>query len=187
MDQGGTISLLPESRRKLEISIPGENRPLYMGAAVIFISLLLFVVLKLYTSSLNAQLMELENEINTTESQRDKQFEKEALLLNKQLALVGSLLQNHLIWSNVLISVQNLAPSQVQMKTVLGDVSENKLEVVGRAANFTTIAKQMAALLSNEAITDVSLDKASSFSTGGLEYSMRIVFDKNKFLLTKEK
>ena len=187
MEQGGTISLLPESRRKLEINVPGENQPLYMGAAVVFISLLLFVTLKLYTSSLTGQFTELENEINTTESQRDKQFEKEALLLNKQFALIGSLLQNHLIWSNVLISVQNLTSSQVQMKTVLGNISESKLEVVGRAASFTTIAKQIAALLSNEAVTDVSLDKVSSFSTGVLEYSMRIVFDKNKFLLTKEK
>ena len=178
---------MPESRRKLDISIPGENRPIYMGAAVILIALLLFAVLHFYSASLNGRLTEIENEFNTVESQRDKKFEKEAILLNKQFALIGNLLQNHLIWSNVFISVQNLTSPQTQLKTIVGDVSESKLEIVGRAANFTTIAKQMAALLSNEAVADISLDKASSFSTGILEYSMRIFIDKNKFLLTKEK
>lgn len=187
MQQGGTISLLPESRRRLEISVPGENRPLYYGGAVLLLVLLIFAGLKLYTASLASQLSETDAEINTIEGQRDKKFEKEALLLNKQFSLVGNFLQNHLIWSNALINIQNLTPPQIQLKTVLGDVNESKMEIIGRASSFTTIAKQIAALLSNEAVTDVALDKISNFSDGFLEYSMRVVFDKNKFLLNKEK
>lgn len=185
MESGGTISLLPESRRRLEINIPGEKRPLYFGVAVILLVLVVFAGLKFYQSSLTNNLAEIENEINAGEVKRDKEFEKEAVLLHKQFSLVGDLMQNHTVWSNVLITLQSLAPSQIQLKTVLGDITENKIEVIGRAPNLTTIAKQIAALLSNEAILDVSLDKASASSIGILEYSLRIIFDRNKLLLNK--
>src|SRR3989344_6441513 len=186
MEQGGTISLLPESRRKLDISIPGENRPFYYGGAVLLLVLLIFGALKLYTSSLTGRLAEMENEINAIETQRDTKFEKEALLLNKQFSLVGDLLQKHLIWSNVLIGLQNLTEPQSQLKSVLGDATEGKMEITGSAATFTTVAKQIAALLSHEGVVDVSLNKVSTFSGGVLEYSVKVIFDKNKFLLNKE-
>lgn len=185
MQEGGTISLLPESRRRLDIKVPGENRPLYFGGAVVLLVLIIFGGLKLYHSSLVNKLMEIENEISAGEAKRDKKFEKEAILLNKQFSLVGDLLQNHPVWSNVLITVQSLTPPQTQLKTVLGDITENKVEMVGRAPSLTTIAKQIAALLGNEGVLDVSLDKVATYSTGVLEYSLRVVFDRNKFLLNQ--
>lgn len=184
-EQGGIISLLPESRRRLDISTPGENRPLFYGVGVVLLVILLFVVVKLYTSYLTNQLAGIENELNLTEGQRDKEFEQEAIKLNKQFSLVGNLLGDHLIWSNVLTSIQNLTPPQIQIKTILGNTSEAKLEVGGRAVNYTAIAKQIAALLSDKSITDINLDKISVFSSGVLEYNMRVLFDKNNFLLNK--
>lgn len=185
MQEGGTISLLPESRRRLDIKVPGENRPFYFGGAVVLLVLIIFGGLNLYHSSLANKLAEVENEINAGEAKRDKKFEKETLLLNKQFSLVGDLLKNHPIWSNVLITVQSLTPPQIQFKNILGDITENKIEMVGRAPNLTTIAKQIAALLGQEGVLDVSLDKVATYSTGVLEYSLRIVFDKNKLLLNK--
>lgn len=185
MEQGGTISLLPESRRRLEINVPGENRPLYFGGAVILLALLIFGGLKLYHSSLANKMTGIENEINAGDAKRDKKFEKEVILLNKQFSLVGNLLQDHSVWSNVLITLQSLTPSQIQFKTVFGDITENKVEMVGRAPSLTIIAKQIAALLSKEEILDVALDKVATYSTGVLEYNLRILFDKNKLLLNK--
>lgn len=184
-EQGGKISLLPESRRRLEISIPGENRPIHFGLGVIFLVVFVFAGVKLYNSYLTNQLTGIENEINLTEKQRDKEFEREVIRLSKQFSLVGSLLQNHLIWSNVLIGTQGLLPPQTQIKTLLGSTNEAKLEFSGRAVNYTTIAKQIAALLSDKSVADVSLDKVSTFSSGVLEYNMRVFFDKNNFLLNK--
>jgi len=184
MDQGG-ISLLPESRRRIEISIPGENRAIYFGIGVVLMVFLLFAGVKIYTAYLNNKLSEIENEINLIEGQRNKEFEREALVLNQQFALVGNLLNKHLIWSNVLARVQGRIPSQVQFQTLLGDASESKIEIKGWAVNYTTIAKQIAALLSDETVADISLDKVSTFPTGVLEYNIKILFDKDKFLLSK--
>ena len=185
-EQGGTISLLPESRRKLEIKIPGEKRPIYYGASVVLLVLLIFGGLKLFSSALTGKLSEIENAISLSEGQRDKKFEQEALVLKKQFSLAGNILTKHLIWSNALTVVQNLTPPQVQIETFLGDAHEARLDIKGRSVNYTTIAKQIAALLSNEAVLDVSLDKVATFSSGVLEYNMRIFFNKDKFLLNKK-
>lgn len=176
--------MLPESRRKLEIKVPGENRAVYFGLSVVFVVILLFSGIKFYTSYLNNKLSEIDNELNLTENQRDKEFEKEVLVLNKQFALMGDILSKHFIWSNVVAKVQSRIPSQIQFKNLLGDAREHKMEISGRAVNYTTIAKQIAALLSDESVIDVSLDKVSSFSTGILEYNLRIFFD-DTFLLNK--
>lgn len=186
MEKGGTISLLPETRRRLEINIPGENRPIYYGIIVIVMVLLIFGGLKFYNKSLNNKLSVMENEINQNEIQRDKKFEEQLLVLKKQFSLVGNILGNHLIWSNIHTVIQNLTPSQVQIEALLGDTREARLDIKGRAVNYTVIAKQIAALLSNEAVADVSLDKVAAFSTGTLEYNMRVFFNKDKFLLNKK-
>ena len=183
-DQGG-ISLLPEARRRLEITVPGENRPFYYGGAVLLLVVLIFAGLKFYTSYLTSSLTEIENEVALIESQRNREFEQEVLRLNKQFSLVGNILKGHLIWSNVISSVQSRTPPQIQIRTLLGDTTEAKLDISGRALNYTTVAKQIAALLSYESVTDVVLDKVSVFSSGFLEYNMRLYFDKDKFLLNQ--
>lgn len=185
MDQGGNISFLSESRRKLDINVPGENRPLYYGAGVVLLVILVFAGGKFYTSFLAGQLTKIDNQLTSLETQRDKEFEQELLRLNKQFPLVGNFLAKHSIWSNVLIKFQSLTPPQVRVETLLGNTNDGKLEIKGRAANYTTIAKMIAALLSDKSVIDVSLDKVASFSTGDLEYNIRILFDKDKFLLNK--
>lgn len=184
MEQGG-ISLLPESRRRLEISVPGENRPLYFGTGVILLVVLIFVGGKFYTSSLASRLAKIDNELNTLEAQRDKEFEQELIHLKKQFSLAGGLLAKHSVWSNVLVKVQNLTLPQVQLETLLANANDGKIEIKGRAASYTVVAKMIAALLSEESVEDVSLDKISSFSSGVLEYNMRILFVKDKFLLNR--
>ena len=186
MEQGGTISLLPESRRRLEISVPGENKPIYYGASVVLLVLLIFAGMKLYSAALTGKLSDIENEISQNEAQRDKKFEQEALVLKKQFSLVGNILSKHLIWSNAVLTVQNLTPPQIQLETLLGDAHEARLDIKGKATTYTVIAKQMAALLSNEGVVDIALDKVSTFSTGVLEYNMRVFFNKDKFLLNKK-
>lgn len=176
---------MPESRRKLEINVPGENRPLYLGAGVALLVILIFAGGKFYTSFLTGRLAKIDGELSSLEAQRDKEFEREVLRLKKQFPLVGSLLAKHAVWSNVLIKIQNLIPAQIQLETLLGNANDGKLEIKGKAVNYTTVAKLIAALLSDESITDVSLNKVSSFSSGILEYSLQIFFDKDKFLLNK--
>ena len=69
-------------------------------------------------------------------------------------------------------------------KKYLGSASF-KIDMKGFASSYTMVAQFIASLLSEEAITDIELNKINSLSTGLLELDMKILFDKNKFLLNK--
>lgn len=182
MEQGGTITLLPKSKKKLEIKIPGENRPLFWGVVVFVVSILIFAGLQIYVAYLRNQLTGIGEELVLVEEKRDKKFEKELVLLDKRFAVIGNILGNHLVWSNALIRLQNRTPAQVQYDTLLGDVALGKFNLKAKAASYTVIARQIASLLSEEGISDVDLNKVTAQTTGLLEYDMQIFFDKNKLL-----
>ncbi len=186
MNQGGTIQLLPETRRKLDIKIPGENRPLYWGLCFLGLMLLIFIGLKTYASILTNDLTDLNSQALELEKKRDRDFEKNLLVLKKRFSSAEALIGNHIVWSNALAKIQSLTPPQSQMDTLFADTQATKMELKGRASNYTVIAQQIASFLSDEAITDIDLNKVTSLSTGLLEYEMKIIFDKNKLLLNKE-
>lgn len=186
MPQGGTIQLLPESRRKLEIKLPGEDRPVYLGLAVLILFGAVFLGLKLYTSFLSNNLNEINQKIDLLEQKRDKNFEQDVLLLNKRFSLAGNLITGHVIWSNALAKIQALTPAQSQLTTLVADTQAGKIDIKGVAANYTVVAKQIAGLLADGSITDIELNKIVSVSSGLLEYDMKLVFDRNKFLLNQK-
>lgn len=184
--QGGTIQLLPETRRKLDIKIPGENRPLYLGLAVLGLVILVFAGLKVYASILTNSLVSLNNQALELEKKRDRDFEKNLLVLKKRFSSAQTLVANHIVWSNALTKIQSLTPPQSQMDTFFADTQATKIELKGRAPSYTVVAQQIASFLSDGAITDIDLNKVTSLSTGLLEYEMKIIFDKDKLLLNKE-
>lgn len=184
-NQGGTIQLLPESRRRLEIKIPGENRPVYYGLAILALAIIIFAGFYTYASYLNNKLSDIDSQASVLDEQRDKKFEKELMVLDKRFAAVNGLIQKHIVWSNALIKIQNLTPPQVQFDTLFGDVSDHKVDLKARAASYTVIARQIASLLSDESITGVNLSRVTSLTSGLLEYDMQVLFNKDKFLISK--
>ncbi|MBI2057694.1 MAG: hypothetical protein HYT63_01790 [Candidatus Yanofskybacteria bacterium] len=186
MSEGGLIQLLPETRRKLEIKLPGENHPVYLAVGFLVLVALLFGGLKVYSSILKNNLTTLDEEGTALEKSRDRAFESELLVLNKRFALSSGLIDGHIIWSEALVKLQNLMPKQSQMDTFFADTQARKIELKGRASSYTVIAQQIASFLSEEAVLDIDLNKVNSLSSGMLEYDMKIIFDKNKFLLFKK-
>jgi len=186
MSQGGIIQLLPETRRSVDISVPGENKPLYWGAGVLVLVVVLFAGLKIYSSILTKKLTTINNEALALEQKRDRDFEKELLVLDQRFFSASGLLTNHIIWSNALVKIQGLTHPQIQIDTFLADTQDGKIDVKGFASSYTTIAKFVASLLSEEAIADVTLNKIDNKPTGLLEFNMGILFNKNEFLLNKK-
>jgi len=186
MPEGGLIQLLPETRRKLEIKLPGENRPVYLAMGFLVLVFLVFGGLKIYSSSLKDNLTSLDQEATALETKRDRAFESELLVLNKRFALSSGLINEHIVWSGALSKLQNLMPKQSQMDTFFADTQAGKIELKGKAISYTVIAQQIASFLTDESVVDIDLNKINSLSSGMLEYDMKIVFDKNKFLVFKK-
>lgn len=183
-DQGG-IQLLPESRRKIEIKTPGENRWIYMGIAALVLVSSIAAGLAYYRSGLEDQVAELDADLTNLEKQRDKKVEANLLTLSKQLSLTTTLLNDHVFWSKALAKVEALTQPQVQFSTFNAMATEGKFEIKAFALNYTVLARQIAAYVSDDSIKDIDLNNVHVLTNGRLEFTIRITFDKNKFIKTQ--
>jgi len=180
-DQNG-LQLLPETRRKIEINIPGENRFIYAGIIILVLMLAPIGGLYVYRGTLESKKTELDQKIINLEKDRDKKVETNLLTLNRQLSLISTLLDSHVIWSKALSRVEKLLQPQVQFLSFSAAVSDNKFEFKALADNYTVVAKQIAAFVSDDSIKDVALNNVHVLTTGKLEFSVKLEFDKTKFI-----
>lgn len=180
-DQGG-LQLLPETRRKIEVRVPGENKLLYSGIAILVLVLIVAGGLYLYKNTMESKKADLDAEIVNLEKARDKKAETNLLTLSKQLSLISTLLDSHIVWSKAFSKVESLLQPQVQFMSFSATVSDNRFEFKALATNYTVVARQMAALVSDDSIKDLALTNVHVLTSGKLEFDIKLEFDKTKFI-----
>mgnify|MGYP001602711339 CR=1 FL=1 len=111
-----------------------------------------------------------------------KKVEENLLTLNKQLTMTTGLLNNHIFWSKALAKVEALTQGQVQFSTFNALAEEGRFEIKAFATNYTVLARQIAAYVSEDSIKDIDLSNVHTLTNGKLEFTIRIIFDKNKFI-----
>lgn len=178
-----SIQLLSGSRRKLEVKVPGENRPLFMGGIFLVAVGMAWGGLWYYFNSLHAQLMNLDNELSVLESSRDRKSEKDILAWEKRLVLAGKVVGDHLVWSEALSKIQAAVPSTVQFSTLSVNAQSEHIDIKATAPSYMVVAKHIAAFAAEPVFTEVSINKISGLPSGLLEYDLRVTFDRNKLLL----
>lgn len=181
-DMGG-LQLLPETRKRIDIVAPGENKTLTMGVVILVITIISILAFYFYKNSLENRLADLDSEIVALEQQRNKQTEQSIITLNKQISLLSNLLTNHVAWSLVFSKIESLLQSQIRFESVTTSLAENKVDIKAVAANYTTIARQIAAFVSDKSIENVDLNKVSTRTNGQLEFNMRLIFNKDALKL----
>jgi hypothetical protein len=183
MPDVGGLQLLPETRRKIEVNLPGQNKSLVWSFVFALIILAAYIGLLVYQSSLNATSTSLDNQLAAIEKGRDKATESKLINLSRQLGTINPLLAGHLIWSDAFIKVQSLTLPQMQYETLNTNIDSKKFLYKAIAANYTTVAKQIAAFYSSDAFTDVILDKVAVQPSGRVEFTLELYFNPDKFLL----
>lgn len=179
----GGLQLLPETRRKIEIKAPGQNRSLIFGTIVSVLFLGFYFGLSAYKQSLFSTLSSIDEKLAELERSRDKQLETQLLDLSGQLTVANPLLSSHFFWSDAFLKIQNLVQPQVQFKSVNTEALSGKILINALAANYTTIARQIASFYTIDSVTDLLLNKVQSQPTGQLEFSMSLTFDQKKLLM----
>lgn len=183
--QNEDIQLLSGSRRKLEVKVPGENRPLYIGLVFLTVAGGLWGGANFYFASLRDQLINLDGELAALESSRDRASEQAILVFDKRLTLADGLVSNHLVWSEILKKIQAATPLTVQFLTLHTNGTNGWVDIRATASSYTVVAKHLAALLADPIFTDISLNKISGLPSGFLEYNFKISFNKQKLLLSQ--
>jgi hypothetical protein len=179
----GGLQLLPETRKKIEVRVPGQNRPVVLSLVFVLLILGLYLGLMFYNNSILSSLTLADEQLAALEKSRDKKLEQKLLDLKGQLAVVGPLISSHSFWSQGFSKIQSLVQPQVQFKSINAGGGAAKIIFQATAANYTTIAKQIAAFYADDSITDIVLNKASSLPTGRVDFTMQLMFDRSKFLM----
>ncbi len=180
-DKGG-LQLLPETRKRLEIKIPGENRLLYIGSALIVLALLLGLGGRYYNQTLIDKIMSIDTQIMELEKERDKKAEENLLIIDKQIGLISELFNDHIFWSKGLDLIGNNLQNRVQFKSFTTGSGEGKITFRAGADSYSTVARQIASFISNEAIEDVALENVNVLTNGTIEFNMTLNYDSSKFL-----
>lgn len=182
-DRGG-IQLLPETRKKLEIKIPGENRLIGIGVGVIFIVLAIYGGFTYYVNDLTSQADALSADAAQLNQERikNKDTNQNLIALTKQANIISQLLDNHLFWTQALINIENTLEPEVYLKNFSASAAKGTVSLVAAAPSYLLIARQLAAFSANDAITDVMLGGAKSNNAGNVEFTLELKFNQVKFL-----
>lgn len=179
------LKLLPGTKRKLGIKIPGENRFLYVGSAIFGAVLVVMFAFGRYQSSLEKQLGQLNNQLDESERTRDKKGEQNLKILKERMILVSNILEEHIYWTKAFSLLESLLQEQVRFKSFSGLTDDSKIRIQGQAANYTVLAKQLASFFTDRSIVDISLGKVSVSPDGMVEFSLEITFNKSRLIQKK--
>ncbi len=184
-DKGG-LQLLPETRRKIDVQVPGQNRLIVIGVILLALLGAVYGGLAWYKTSLNNQIAAIDAQTVDLAKQRDEKAEKNLTTLSKQMAITGQIIQNHIFWSTTLSKVEAGLAGSVQFKSFSAQAIDSSLHIRSITDTYATIARQLAAFTGTDGIADVSLEGVNTLTSGKLDFNTKIIFDKSKFL-TKPK
>lgn len=185
MDGRGEFQLLPGTKKRLGIRIPGENRFLYIGSAILGAVLVTSFAFGSYQKSLEDQIAAVDAQILEIERTRDKKAEQDIVMLRLRLETVKKLIDEHIYWTEAISHLTNLIQREVQLSSFNGEAGKGEIAIKGRALTYTVLARQIASFLADEGITDLTLGSISPTLQGDIEFNISLKIDNNKFLFKK--
>lgn len=186
MDGRDGLQLLPGTKKRLGIKVPGENRFLYVGSAILGAALVTMFALNRYNISLKEQIKELNSQFVALEEKRNKKDEAELRLIKDRVTLTSDLIRNHTYWSQAFVWFSNLLQSEVQVRGISLEKS-GKMTFSAVAKNYIIIARQLAVILTDDKIKEVKFGGIKTSTDGGLEFGMELKVDLSKIILKQAK
>lgn len=172
------VEIIPQ---KPKISLPTWRWPLWISIALFFLSIAAFIFLKVYLSQIQADILDINNQIKTEAAKVNVDDENAVAHLNDSLNVFSDLVSNHSYFSNVLDVVDSLTYSRVVFTKFDADRGKNTIQLKGTAQNYTALAKQMVALRENANVKSLEV-KGINFGANGLEFELLAGVDSQLFV-----
>ncbi len=183
-DKGG-LQLLPETRKRIEVRTPGENRLVTIGLVLVGVVALMYFGINSYVSSLNDQVTGIDVQIKGLEDQRDKKTEENLVALSKQSQLVSGIMSNHLFFTQAFSKLENILQSKIQLEGVQVSAVEQTISFKAHSTSYIAIAKQILAFYTDDGVKDVDVGKITGDNGGQLSFNVSLKLDTNKFFHKK--
>mgnify|MGYP001594462111 FL=1 len=173
------LELLPEKTKRIDF---GGKKILEPSLFLLIFVLTLLAGLFFYNQTLKSKIKDLDSAFNSLNQARDKAKEVRLSEVQSKLSRAQILLDDHVLWSEGFKKVQELVISSVQFQSLTASLPELKFEFRATAPNLTAIAKQGANFLSDDSVSDVSINQIKVLTTGKTEFVIKLFFDPVKFL-----
>lgn len=186
MADAGGLQLLPETRKRIEVRVPGQNKPVFRSAIFVLVVIGIYFGFLIYQKSLSRQIDLVKEDFLKFEKSRDKENEQKLLDFKDQLANINPLLSGHIIASEAFVRLQRLIEPTVQFQNLGLDLAKGEYLFVAAADSYATIAKQAAAFYKDGGVTNVLVNKADNLPTGRVEFTMTLNLNLAEFFQAKQ-
>jgi len=157
--------------QKPKISLPTWRWPLWLSITLFFLSIAAFIFLKVYSSQIQAEIVNINNQIKTEAVKVNADDENTVVHLKDSFNAFSALVSNHSYFSNVFDVIGSLTYQKVVFTKFDADRESEIIQLKGTAQNYTALAKQMVALRENANVKNLEV-KGINFGTNGLEFEL---------------
>jgi len=172
------VEIIPQ---KPKISLPTWRWPLWLSIALFFSSIAAFIFLKVYLAQIQAEIININNQIKTEAAKVNIDDENTVAHLSDSLNVFSNLVSNHSYFSNVFDVISSLTYQKVVFTKFDADRETGIIQLKGTAQNYTALAKQMVALRENAYVKNLEV-KGINFGTNGLEFELLAGVDSQLFV-----
>lgn len=167
--------------QKPKLVLPTWSWPLWLSLALFFLSVGVFIFLKVYLAQIQAEIIGINNQIKTEAGKVSADDENAAVRLSDSLTAFGGIVSNHSYFSDVFSLIGSLTHSKTALTKFDADRDKGVITLKGSAQNYTVLAKQMVALRENSYVKSLEV-KGINFGNAGLEFELTLGVDPQLFL-----
>ncbi len=167
--------------QKSKLVIPGWRWPLWLSLALFFLSLFAYTGLKVYLAQIQAEIVDINNEIKTEASKVNTDDENTVVRLSDSLTALNGIVSNHSYFSGALDLVGSLTHSRAVFTKFDADRDKGTINLKGLTQSYTVLAKQMVALRENDYVKSLEV-KGINFGNTGLEFELTLGVDPQMFI-----
>ena len=172
------VEIIPQ---KPKISLPTWRWPLWISVILFFLSIAAFISLKVYLAQIQAEIVNINNQIKAEAAKVNIDDENAVAHLSDSFNAFSGLVSNHSYFSNVFDIIGSLTYQKVVFTKFDADRETGIIQLKGAAQNYTALAKQMVALRENANVKNLEV-KGINFSVNGLEFELLAGVDSQLFV-----
>lgn len=148
-----------------------------LGLGIVAILLLVSAGLFIWQKKLDNQLNSYDSELQGLISQRDLSLEERLKGLNMVLNVFKGVLDKHIYWTQIFKILEEKTLNTITFKNFGGDVSDNSINLSGKAQSYAALAKQVKIFEDTPGVKSVLSSGIGLSEDGKVDFSLDITFD----------
>ena len=157
--------------QKPTLSLPTWSWPLWVSLIIFFLSVSVFLSMKVYLSRLESDVAAINGKIKAEAAKVSVDDENAVMRLSDSLGAFSRITANHSYFSDFFDLISSLTYSRLVFTKIDADKEKGFIQLKGTAQNYTALAKQIVAIRGNKDVKSLEI-KGINFSTNGLEFEV---------------